>query len=132
MFRVSFRKCFWTEEEAEVNRQTDLAPLGLDRAPDGPGSEVAVFVRDLELPFAPYPGLTVSDKGWESGEIQTVEWRGDDGVFRCRVRDEFPGQADDMYLSYEELIELAFEEGWVRPPRGGGNSPRIGVTSSGT
>lgn len=68
------------------------------------------FYRYLELPFVPFIGLTVNDKGF-LGPVEQIRYVKSHDVFWCIVADDNRGEN----LSLQELCEnLEDEGGWVR------------------
>lgn len=119
MFSVRLVRCIWTHAEKVVHDEVVMGGREGNSEP-----KVAILERSPSLPFAPFPGLEFSAKGWESGALQTVRWLSSEQVFRCTVKDEYPRNACGSELSYEWLLGESHREGWHRPEVGGGNAPR--------
>jgi hypothetical protein len=126
MFRVVVWKSIWTHEESVVRDSTSERALVLGRPEGSPEPKVALLKRELSLPFAPFPGLSLSSQGWSCCPLQTAAWSDEEQMFRCTVQDEYPRWALDTPLSFEDLLSMSLDEGWERPVLGGGNAPRNG------
>ena len=71
-----------------------------------------VFYRQLQLPFPPYVGLSVSGDNWASWPIALVRWDLGRQCFLCTLEDRAP--VDSLGTTYEGLFEhLETEEGWI-------------------
>ena len=70
----------------------------------------------LELPFAPYPGLSITDEAdnfyFRSGKIVEVTRFNEKKEFGCWVEDEKPHGSRGYDYSYEWLVNHALKEGW--------------------
>lgn len=123
MFRVVVCKSIWTHPEEEVVQHFGVAAAVLERRSDAP--KVALLHKVLSLPFVPYPGLSIEAEGWSCGALRAVTWLDREQCFRCSVADEYPRWAVDTELSFEDLLSISIDHGWVRPERGGGDAPRF-------
>jgi len=98
------------------------AYLADDMPMSDPGDpRITVLRKELNLPFAPFPGLEIQTEDWECCPLELVQWSEPDWAFRCTVPVEYPRQVLDTYLSYEDLLSKRLEEGWVRPEIGEGD-----------
>lgn len=123
MFSVLIFKSIWTHEESEVKSAFSERSLVLGRSGEVP--KVAFLHREVLLPFAPYLGLNVNVSGWNSGLLRSVSWLSEEQKFHCSVDDEYPRWALDTLLSFDDLLCMGLESGWVRAERGGGDAPRL-------
>ena len=104
MFKVIIRKTIRAEKGV-----TDLA--------EHPNHASLEYI--LELPFAPYPGLSIGDRTEDSilypGKIEDVMWDNHGKIFYCFTKDEKPYSDEDYYCcSFEELVKRALRDGWVK------------------
>lgn len=111
MFKVSIFKTIWAGDlPSDEGFVADLKHL-TQEYPDCVPLEYS-----LELPFAPYPGLSINDdkdgQCFRSGEIQKVTWFNHDNVFGCWVEDSQPYSARGYGYSYEWLVDRALKDGW--------------------
>lgn len=75
------------------------------------GARFASGRREIVLPFAPYPGLSIGfEPGW-SHEVLYVEWDIERQVFVCSS-EEKERLALDTFLDMEFLIDIAKECGF--------------------
>ena len=88
----------------------------------GMSSRDGFLKKELELPFAPFKGLSVSDGDWEA-VIDTVHFDLKKGVFVCytesdnelRHRYSGPGNYPADEVRYKDLAEIVkgyVENGW--------------------
>jgi hypothetical protein len=129
MFRVVVWKSIWTHEESVVHENLSEKTLVFGHPEGSPEPKVALMRKELFLPFAPFPGLSVTANRWSCHPLKTVDWSVEEQSFRCAVEDEYPRWALDTPLSFEDLLSMSLDEGWQRPESGGGNAPRIASKS---
>jgi len=112
-FKVNVSLSIWSHEESVVQAYLDLDD-DMPRSDLESDPSVTILRKELELPFAPFPGLELQTEDWECGQLEFVKWDEENWEFRCTVSDEYPLQELDTYLSYEDLLSKNLEEGWVR------------------
>jgi hypothetical protein len=130
LFRTRVTMSIWTHEESVVREafSEKAAILGLPEGSLRP--QVALLDRLLDLPFPPFPGLSLVEDEWSCHPRQTVTWSQGEQCFSCRVEDEYPRFAFDSYLSFDDLLRMSLEAGWERPLRGGGDAPRVDLVTA--
>ena len=94
MFRVVITKYVWDQDDVEASKMRVL--LG----------------RELELPFAPFVDLELTDGAWMSGAIKTVQWDVPAQRFTCAVADEFPYSRGVDDYTFDWLVRDATDNGW--------------------
>lgn len=124
MFRVVVWKAIWTHEESIVVESLSERPIIFGRPEGAPEPKVALLRKELLLPFAPFPGLSVTAHGWSCRPLKEITWSGEEQCFRCTVEDEYPHWVQDTQLSFVDLLSMSLDAGWERPDRGGGDAPR--------
>jgi hypothetical protein len=83
--------------------------------------EVAIFEKEVELPFPPFLGLEISTEELHCRTIRRIEWLADQELFRCSITDEHPHlDVDGRDVSFEDLVKTNLNEGWKRVS---GNAP---------
>lgn len=72
------------------------------------------FFRSIELPFAPFVGLSIETSQFSSRRVTHVIWRDDEKYFLCGVEDRAAIRSGESGTTYEDLFEfLESEEGWT-------------------
>ena len=84
---------------------------------DKSGENVKRLFREVEVPFVPFVGLSISSNGWESGPLESIRWDIDKELFIGRVADERPGEYGDSYINGSELLEIMLDNGWQKSER---------------
>ena len=125
MFRTRVTMSIWTHEESVVRAGLSEKAVVLGVSEGSPQPEVALLHRLLDLPFPPFPGLSLVENEWSCHPLQAVSWSQGEQCFSCKVEDEYPRFAFDSFLSFDDLLRMSLEAGWERPLRGGGGAPRV-------
>jgi len=76
-------------------------------------SKASWLYREITLPFAPFPGLSIERFGWRAQKIMAVEWSVDRELFRCHLEHEYPDLFKIDGYEYEELRDLMVKDGWM-------------------
>jgi hypothetical protein len=111
MYAIRVTKTIWTAPQDVVEAWRDRLPSDSPKAP-----RCAEFARDLELPFPPYPGLSLTTSEWHCGPLETVQWIVEEKRFLCAVVEEYSLEASE----FREHLEAASGGGWSRS---GGDAP---------
>ena len=111
MLSVRVVKVVWTADAETVESWRVHLPSDLPKAP-----RAAHLCFDLELPFAPYPGLSLGRDSWDAGPLRKVRWDDADQRFICL--------ADEVYsvgeAAFDTQMEVDIGAGWTRF---GGDAP---------
>ena len=110
IFKVNVLLSIWKHEESVVQEYVNkdvLEPVyDLESPP-----KFTILHKELNLPFVPFPGLEIQRGEWECNPLVFVRWIEEDWAFRCTVPDEYPRQ--DINLSYEDVMAMCLDRGWV-------------------
>lgn len=103
MYEVKISKTVWASDPAE-KPEDELISI-----------KMALFRKNITLPFVPFPGLTIAGKKWEAETIEAVAWDIEQKSFVCSVENTFVGQDDEReHLSFDDLVNFAIEDGWEK------------------
>ena len=117
MFTVRVVKVIWTADADTVESWRAHLPPQSPRA--------AHLCADLELPFAPYPGLSLGKDSWDSGPLKKVRWDDKLQIFICLVAEVYAADG----AAFDAQIEQDIKNGWTRL---GGDAPGwVGVIVAG-
>lgn len=107
MYTVKLFKTIWAEEPPEAGSFSETVGFYPEHLRMG-------YV--VKMPFAPYPGLRISDKtekgSFQSGEIIQVTWQQHTKSFICLTDDEAPFVANNESYDFDWLIDEALKDGW--------------------
>jgi len=71
---------------------------------------LALFVREEELPFAPFIGLDILDDVLGEFKLEHVAWHTGSGMFLCQAT------VDRKYWSLREAQRSMKKSGWTEEP----------------
>ena len=104
MYSVRVMKVVWAAKRKKVDAWRARQGKKAQAAP-----RAGHLSYDLEIPFTPYPGVTLIQGRWDSGPIEKVRWRDSDQMFICLVAETYlPAEKE-----YVTTMERALELGWT-------------------
>ncbi len=112
MFRIRVTKGIWTADRERVERWLGARHRGATAGSGAARPSLTLFFHEMELPFAPFPGLRIACQDWECEPLERVEWSAHEGLFKCAVADEYPHRSGRREIGYEMLLERALGNGW--------------------
>jgi hypothetical protein len=104
MYRVRVMKVVWAAKRKKVDAWRARQSKKAQKAP-----RAGHLYFDIEIPFAPSPGLTLIKGAWDSGPLEKVRWRDSDQSFICLVAETY--LPDEK--GYVTTMERALELGWA-------------------
>jgi len=73
------------------------------------------YIKNIDLPFPPYPGLGIRLAKYSSlgriWNIKSVSWDSENQYFMCQFEDQFTNKSDG--LSFEEFSIHLKDNGWL-------------------
>jgi len=93
MYKCQISKAVWKDVE-----KTDL---------------YEILIKDVELPFPPYIGLSISEGSFSTGELTGVTWDIENKKFSAGTKDEVPWEDVDFFIHTAEIItKFLLKFGW--------------------
>lgn len=74
-------------------------------------STFAALTNETELPFVPFPGLSLALPGPRSWEVESVTWCVTDQIFHCKIKDHFVNPLS-INEDFDSQLEFLVEIGW--------------------
>ena len=118
MYKVTL--CKWLMDGEPVDIKTAKMENYLRNNPEfNPDIEYhhrTLVTREIALPFVPFVGLNVfgtyNDNNLISSEIIDISWAGDDQMFVCYVKNEFPYKSWNYEYDHDYFLDAATKHGW--------------------
>ena len=104
MYRVRVMKVVWAEKRKKVDAWRARQATSARRAP-----RAAHLSFDLEIPFAPHPGITLIKDAWDSGPLEKVRWRDSDQSFICLVAETYLPNEKTYLAAMQRFLELGWK-----------------------
>lgn len=93
MHKVRLIKYLWSHQTQEIS------------------SEWCKLLYEVELPFAPFIGLSIQLPMQPAWRIRDVEWNVEEQTVRCHIEDQYMNLLD-VDDSYEDWLYMLMECGW--------------------
>jgi len=118
MYKVNFYKYILDGELLDIKTATlgNYLRNNPDFDPEVEFDQRSCVERQIELPFAPYIGLTVTgefdDHHLNTGAITEVTWDNDNQCFACFLKSEFPLKSWNYEYDHDYYLNSALQHGW--------------------
>lgn len=113
MYRIRVTKGIWTADRGTVEAWLSAGNRVASRARGAGTPSLAIFSREMELPFPPYLGLRIATEQWECEPLDRIEWAAAESLFKCSVADEYPNRSGQREIDHDALVQRALGNGWL-------------------